>query len=174
VGAAETRGDIMPLGPVDFLLARFEHGQFHGQMAEALADLVDKGIIHIIDLVFLRKEDDGTITTFEIDDLGELGSAYDDLDGEAGGLLSEEDLLAAAEDLEPGTAAGLLVWENVWAQGFVEALRSAGGEVIAYDRIPAADIEDAFAGLDDDDEALADELAVEDVAAEEDTRSGSV
>jgi len=133
---------------VDFLLARFEHGQFHGQMADALADLVDKGIIHIIDLVFVRKEDDGTITTFELDDLGELASAYNNVDGEAGGLLSQEDLQAAAEDLEPGTAAGLLVWENVWAQGFVEALRSAGGEVVAYDRIPAADIEQAYADLE--------------------------
>jgi len=138
----------MPLGPVDFLLARFEHGQFHGQMASALADLVDKGLVHIIDLVFVRKEDDGTITAFELDDLGELGSAYDSVEGEAGGLLSEEDLQQAAAELEPGTAAGLLVWENLWAKDFADALRSAGGEVLAIERIPAAEIEAAYADLD--------------------------
>ena len=139
----------MPLGPVDFLLARFEQGQFHGQMASALADLVDKGLIHIIDLVFVRKEDDGSITAFELDDLGELGAAYDSVEGEAGGLLSEEDLAEAAAELEPGTAAALLVWENLWAKDFADAMRSAGGEVLAYERIPAGEIEAAYADLDD-------------------------
>jgi hypothetical protein len=138
----------MPLGPVDFLLARFEHGQFHGQMASALADLVDKGLIHIIDLVFVRKEDDGNVTAFELDDLGELGSAYESVDGEAGGLLSEEDLQEAAAELQPGTAAALLVWENLWAKDFAEAMRSAGGEVLALERIPADAIQASYAGLD--------------------------
>ncbi len=138
----------MPLGPVDFLLARFDHGQFHGQMASALADLVDKGLIHIMDLVFVRKEDDGSITAFELDDLGELGSAYESVEGEAGGLLSDEDLQEAAEELEPGTAAALLVWENLWAKNFADAMRSAGGEVLAYERIPAGEIEAAYADLE--------------------------
>ena len=138
----------MEIGPVDYLLATFVDGKFRGEMAVALADLVDKGLIHIIDLVFISKDADGSIIAQEIDALdGELSGTFATVDGEYGGLLSEADLALAAEDLPPGTAAGLLVWENVWAKDFATALRNAGGEVLAYDRIPAADIEQAFAGL---------------------------
>src|ERR1700712_1069605 len=138
----------MEIGPVDYLLATFVDGKFRGEMAVALADLGDKGLIHIIDLVFISKDADGSIIAQEIDALdGELSGTFATVDGEYGGLLSEADLALAAEDLPPCTAAGLLVWENVWAKDFATALRNAGGEVLAYDRIPAADIEQAFAGL---------------------------
>ncbi len=138
----------MEIGPVDYLLATFVDGKFRGEMAAALANLVDKGIIHIIDLVFISKAEDGSIIAQEIDALdGDLDGSYAKLDGEYGGLLSEADLALAAQDLPPGSAAGLLVWENVWAKDFATALRNAGGEVLAYDRIPADDIELAFADL---------------------------
>jgi len=137
----------MPLGPVDFMFATFEGGEFHGQMAKALADLVEKGLIHVIDLVFIRKEEDGALTVLEIDELGDLALAYGDLDGEYGGLVSAGDLVEAAAELEPGTAAALLVWENVWAKDLADAMRSAGGQVLALERIPAEAVEASFAEL---------------------------
>jgi hypothetical protein len=138
----------MEIGPVEYVLATFVDGKFRGEIAGALADLVDRGLIRIIDLIFISKAADGSIIAQEIDalDPAEAG-AYTTLDGEYGGLLTENDLAVAAERLEPGTAAGLLVWENVWATEFASALRNAGGEVIAYDRIPREDVEAAFAGL---------------------------
>jgi len=139
----------MPLGPVDFMFASFEGGEFHGQMAKALADLVEKGLIHIIDLVFIRKEEDGTLTTLEIDELGDLALAYGELEGEYGGLVSDEDLAEAAAELEPGTAAALLVWENVWAKDFADAMRSAGGQVLVLERIPAEAVEASYSELDE-------------------------
>ena len=138
----------MAHAPVDVLVAEFKDGEFHGQMARALTDLVERGVIHIIDLVFVRKDEDGNVAMIELDDLGDFSAAYAPLDGEYGGLLSDSDLAAATADLEPGTAAGLLVWENVWAADFVAALRSAGGQVVAYDRIPADVVDEAFAGID--------------------------
>jgi hypothetical protein len=138
----------MPHAPVDVLVAEFKGGEFHGQMASALTDLVERNLIHIIDLVFVRKDEEGTVTLVELDDLGDLGSVYGSLEGEYGGLLSDSDIAAATADLEPGTAAGLLVWENVWAADFVAALRSAGGQVVAYERIASDAVEDAFAGID--------------------------
>jgi hypothetical protein len=140
----------MEIGPVEYILATFVDGKFRGEMAAALADLVDKGLIHIIDLVFISKDEDGSIIAQEIDALdGELDGSYATVQGEYGGLLSEADLALAAADLPPGTAAGLLVWENIWAKDFATALRNAGGEVVAYARIPAEDVELAFTGLDE-------------------------
>ena len=139
----------MVYGPVDVLVVRFEQGQFHGQLAAALGDLVERGIIHIIDLVFISKDNDGNVSTLEIDGIdAEFGGAYSDLEGEYGGMLSEEDLEAAAEDLPPGFAAGLLAVEHVWARGLVTALRATGGEVVEQIRIPAADVEAAAAALE--------------------------
>jgi hypothetical protein len=139
----------MEIGPVSYLLATFVDGKFRGEMAGALANLVDRGLIHIIDLVFISKAEDGSIIASEIDDL-EDGSGYATIEGEYGGLLSESDLTEAAADLPPGTAAGLLVWENVWAREFTTALRSAGGEVLAFAQIPAEDVDLAFADLGTD------------------------
>ena len=138
----------MPHAPVDVLVAEFKGGEFHGQVARALTDLVERGLIHIIDLVFVRKDDEGNVTMLELDDLGDAAVAYAPVDGEYGGLLSDSDIAAATADLEPGTAAGLLVWENLWAAEFVAALREAGGQVVAYERIPADVVDEAFTDID--------------------------
>ncbi len=138
----------MEIGPVSYLLATFVDGKFRGEMAGALTDLVERGLIHIIDLVFISKAEDGSIIASEIDDLDdEQGGGYSTIEGEYGGLLSESDLAEAAADLMPGTAAGLLVWENVWARDFASALRNAGGEVLAFAQIPPEDVDLAFTGL---------------------------
>ena len=108
-----------------------------GQVAPVLKDYVDRGLIRILDMLFLRKHDDGTLEPFEISDLGE---------GELGELrlseadlaivLSEQDVLDLAETMDPGTSAVLLVWENLWAAPFGSAVRHAGGQLVASGRIP--------------------------------------
>jgi hypothetical protein len=108
-----------------------------GQIAPALTDYVDRGLIRILDMLFLRKHDDGTLEPFEISDLGE---------GELGELrlseadlaivLSEQDVLDLAETMNPGTSAVLLVWENLWAAPFGSTVRHAGGQLVASGRIP--------------------------------------
>ncbi|WP_029137977.1 DUF6325 family protein [Nakamurella lactea] len=140
----------MQRGPVDFLVAEFREGSFHGGIATAIARLVEQNIVHIIDLVFISKDADGNVDTIEIDALDdEAAGFYAGLDGEFGGLLSDSDLEAVAVELAPGSAAGLIVYENVWAREFLAALGEAGGNVISQARIPAEDVESAFAGLED-------------------------
>jgi hypothetical protein len=133
-------------GPVEYLLVKFTQPQFEGRIAAALADLVGKGIVHVIDLVVVAKGQDGTVTVIEADsaEIHELA----DVDGEAGGLLSEEDVLAAAEQLAPGDAAALLVWEQVWAAPFAQAIRDAGGQLVANDYIPGEIVDAALASID--------------------------
>ncbi len=125
------------LGPVDYLVVEFPAGgsTFNGEMAGALADLVEGGTIRILDLLILRKDDDGTVDAFEIDELDEL----DDirwLEGEIAEILAAEDVAHLAAAMENGTTAGVLVWENSWAAPFASAARRAGGQLVATGRIP--------------------------------------
>ncbi len=137
----------MATGPVNVMIVGFANGDFHGQMATALADLIDRGLVRVIDLVFVSKDADGDVVAVELDALGNTADEYAALDGEIGGLLSDEDLAQAGADLAPGTAALLLVWENLWARDFQAALTSAGGTVLAFHQIPADDVDAAFAAL---------------------------
>src|SRR5262245_38754254 len=100
----------MTIGPVEYLIIGFPGNQFKGEIAPALADLIAKGTIRVIDLVFIKKDADGSTTTFEYDALDEF-AVFADLDGEAGGLLNDEDVALAAETLAPNSSAALLVWE---------------------------------------------------------------
>jgi hypothetical protein len=125
------------LGPVDYLIIEFPVGQanFTGDMAAELASLVDAGTIRLLDLMILTKGDDGAIDAFEIDDfegLDELRALETDL----ANLLAEEDVEHLAAAMEPGSVAGVLVWENTWAAPFASAARRAGGQLIANGRIP--------------------------------------
>jgi hypothetical protein len=142
--------DVDELGPIDWIVIEFPGSRFNGEIAPALADLVDRDLIQVLDLVILRKDDDGSIEAFEISDLDddELGSlrAYE---GELAMLLSEDDVTAVAEALEPGSTAGLLVWENTWAAPFGAAVRKSGGQLVASGRIPTQAI---LAALDEDDD----------------------
>jgi hypothetical protein len=130
---------------VEYLLVKFTQPEFEGKVAAALSDLVDKGIVHIIDLVVVAKGQDGNVVVVEVDSpaIRELA----DVDGEAGGLLSEEDVLAAGEGLDPGDAAALLVWEQVWAAPFAQAIREAGGQLVANDYIPDDIVDEALAEI---------------------------
>src|SRR3954452_1917078 len=146
--------DLRHMGPVDFLVLEFPGNRMTGEAFPLLIDLVDRGIIRILDLAFLRKETDGTVTTLTQVDLERMEILEAVLfEGAASGLLGPEDLDQAAKALEPGSSAGVLIYENVWAAPFAEALRRAGGQLVASGRIP---VQELVASLDALEEAAGD------------------
>jgi hypothetical protein len=125
------------IGPVDYMIVAFPGNQFKGEIAPALADLVEAGTIRIIDLTFVTKTSDGEVMFFELNELDpDVQAAFERAGVEVNGLFNEEDLLAAAEELEPNSSAALLVWENVWAAKIAQAIRDAGGELLDFERLP--------------------------------------
>lgn len=132
------------MGPIDYLLVEWPGRQPSGQVAPHLVDLVDRGLIRILDLAFMTKAEDGSVAALEIADLGDEVE-LSVFEGASSGLLSEKDLEEAAEALEAGTSAGLLVFENRWAAPFATAVRRSGGQLVASGRIP---IQAVIAALD--------------------------
>jgi len=128
---------IDELGPVDYLVVEFPGSQFKGEILPELASLVDRDIIRVLDLVLIIKEADGSYDAVELGEAeaGELG-AVRELERELADLLSVEDVAAVADAMEPGSTAGLLVYENLWAAPFASAVRRAGGQLISNGRIP--------------------------------------
>ncbi len=136
-------------GPVDFLLLEFPDGDPTGAVADELLTLVEQGTIRVFDLVIARKDDDGTVTVVDLEDLGEGGAAtFAVFAGAQSGLLAGDDLDTAGSIMEPGTTAALIVYENAWAAPFVSAAIAAGGQAVASMRIPATDIIAALDELD--------------------------
>ena len=125
------------LGPVDYLVIEFPAGasNFTGEMAEELLALVDAGTIRLIDVLILTKNEDGTIDPMELSDVGELGELQA-LEAQLAELLAAEDVAHLAAAMEPGSTAGVLIWENLWAAQFASAARRSGGQLIANGRIP--------------------------------------
>lgn len=127
------------LGPVDWLVVEFpvDKANFSGEMAQELRSLVERGLVRILDLVFLRKDEDGSVAVDELSDVPE-GAAGDLLSHEAelAMLLAEDDIVAVGEALEPGSIAAVLVYENSWAGPFAASIRRAGGQLIDSGRIP--------------------------------------
>jgi Family of unknown function (DUF6325) len=123
------------MGPIDYLLIEWPDRQPRGEAAPHLLDLVERGIIRILDLSFFHKDEDGTVSVIALADV-EVISGFEELVGASSGLLSEEDLEEAAAALEPGTSAALLVFENSWAAPLATALRKNGGQLVAGGRIP--------------------------------------
>lgn len=132
-----TAESVDELGPVDYIVVEFPGSKFNGEIAPALADLVDRQLIRVLDLLILKKQADGSVEPFEISDLGddELGLLRT-YESELAILLSEDDVTAVAAALEPGSTAAVLVWENTWAAPFASAVRHAGGQLAASGRIP--------------------------------------
>jgi len=135
----------MPIGPVEYMIVAFPGNKFRGDIVPALEELQDAGTIRIIDLAFVMKDGDGDVTAFEVGDLeSEVGATFQALlGGERGGLFNEEDLEAAAEELEPNSSAALLVWEDVWAAKVAKAIRDADGVLLDLERIPQEVVEAA-------------------------------
>jgi hypothetical protein len=141
-----TTGDVH--GPIDFVLMEFSADRLTGGAAQALLDLVDKGIVALYDVLVVGKAEDGS--TYAVDmaeEVDRLGG-FADLAGVRSGLLSDEDMQEAAAAMQPGTLAVLIVYENTWAVPFVAAAMASGGELIAGARIPAQDVMAALDALD--------------------------
>ena len=129
--------DVEETGPIDYLVVEFPGSRMTGEGLPLLVDLVEKGIIRVLDLVFVTRGTDGSITALEVADFdgdGQLDLAV--FEGAASGLLSDEDISEATSVIEPGNSAGILVYENVWAGPLAAAIRRGGGQLVASDRIP--------------------------------------
>ena len=136
------------MGPVEYVLIAFPGNRFKGEIVPAVAELVDDGTVRIIDVAFIKKDAEGNTTMFEYDMLDDvLAFGFADVDGEAGGVLNDEDLELVAETLEPDSSAALIVWEHRWAARVAQAIRDAGGRIIASERVPDEVVEQALADL---------------------------
>jgi uncharacterized membrane protein len=125
------------IGPVDYAIIAFPGNQFRGEIAPAIAELIENETIRVIDITFVGKNAAGDVVTMELTELDpQVQSALESIGVEVSGLFNEEDLLAAAEELEPDSSAVLLVWENVWARKVAQAMRDAGGVLLDFDRLP--------------------------------------
>jgi hypothetical protein len=125
------------IGPVDYAIVAFPGNRFRGEIGPALADLVDAGTIRIIDIAFVGKAADGEAVAFELTELDpDVQESLDKANVEVHGLLSEDDLISAADELDPDTSAAVIVWENVWARRVTQAMRDAGGIPVVFERVP--------------------------------------
>lgn len=131
--------DVDVLGPVDYLVVEFpaDKANFQGEVAAELRSLIDSGTIRVLDLLLMRKDEDGSVEGIELEDVEEsLVGELRELEREAAMLLAAEDVESIGAALEPGSVAGVLVWENTWAGPFGAAVRRAGGQLVANGRIP--------------------------------------
>ncbi len=135
--------------PVEYIVIEFPGNQFNGDVAPALAELIATGTVRIIDLLFVTKDAAGEVGWLELGDLdSDVAAAFDALEGEVGGLVSEEDVAEVAANLSADSSAVLIVWENTWAERFAQAVVASSGQVVAHERIPVAVVEAALAAID--------------------------
>ena len=127
----------MQLGPVEYAVVAFPGSQFNGEVAPALADLVESGTVRVIDLAFVSRDLDGTPHAVELTELAaDVQAVFDAAGVMVNGLLNDDDLIEAAESLEPGSSAALIVWEDLWAKNFAEAVRGSAGVLVERRTIP--------------------------------------
>ena len=142
--------ELDEMGPIDYIVVEWPGRQPNGEVAPHLVNLVDRGLIRILDLVFIAKDEDGNVAGLEISELAGEVAQLSVFEGVSSGLLSDEDVDEAGGVLEPGTSAALLVFENTWAAPFASAVRESGGQLVASGRIPVQAI---LAALDAAEEA---------------------
>ena len=137
IDPAEQNTDLDTLGPVDYLIVEFPAGasNFTGEMAKELLALVDAGTIRVIDVLILTKNEDGSVDAMELSDIEELGPLQA-VEAQLASLLAADDVEHLAAAMDPGSTAGVLIWENLWATPFASAARRSGGQLIATGRIP--------------------------------------
>jgi hypothetical protein len=125
--------DLETMGPIDYIVIEWPGRQPDGSALPALLDLVDRGLVRVLDLAFIAKGDDGSVAAIELSGLDEAFAVFE---GASSGLLGADDIAEAGALLEPGTSAAILVWENSWAAPFAVALRENGAQLVASGRIP--------------------------------------
>jgi hypothetical protein len=141
--------DVDVHGPVDFVLLEFSGDRLTGKAADALLDLVERGIVRVYDVLVIAKEADGTFSGLDLTDISQDGiGGFAAFAGARSGMLGDDDLRLAADAMNPGTVAALIVYENTWAIPFVAAAMESGGQLIASARIPAQDVMDALDATD--------------------------
>jgi Family of unknown function (DUF6325) len=137
---------MVSLGPIEFLALKFPGNEFRGEILPALTDLIEADTIRIVDLLFVQKATDGAVRVIEVADLGQDDyAAFDQVVSNVSGLLGNDDALMIANALEPNSSAALMLFENVWATRFVDAVANANGEVILSERIPRAMLDEMVA-----------------------------
>jgi hypothetical protein len=141
--------ELEEMGPVDYILIEWPHPRPTGEIASIVVDLVDRGIIRVLDLAFMAKDEDGSVAALEISDIGEEVEELKVFEGASSGLISDEDITEAGSALEPGSAAALLVFENSWAAPFAMAVRRSGGQLVANGRIPVQAVVAALDALEE-------------------------
>jgi uncharacterized membrane protein len=144
--------DLDQMGPIDYLVVEFPGSRMTGEVFPQLVDMVDKGLVRILDLAFVRKEADGSVAGLEPSDLDGDGDGGLDLtvyEGASSGLLGEDDIQEAAEVLQPGSSAGILVYENVWAAPLATEVRRSGGQLVASGRIPVQAVLEALDAVEE-------------------------
>jgi uncharacterized membrane protein len=133
------------IGPVEYMVVAFPGNNFRGEIAPALRELSDNGIIRIIDLAFVSKDADGNVTAAEVEDIkSDAGRAFKQIEARIGDLVNEDDLFAVGEELEPSSSAAVLVWEDVWAAKLANSIANADGEVLQLERVPRPIVEAAL------------------------------
>src|SRR4051794_11551939 len=123
------------MGPVDYVVLEWPGKQPKGEVAPLIIDLVERGIIRILDVALMVKAEDGSVAALDLGELNGDADGFEEFEGASSGLLSQEDLDEAAAALAPGTSAAVLVWENRWAAPVAVALRRSGGQLVASGRI---------------------------------------
>ena len=141
--------EVEELGPIDYILVEWPDRQPNGEAIPHLVDLVERGIIRVLDIALMVKDEDGNVAAVEIEDLGGPAEGLQVFEGASTGLIGDEDLGEAGSALEPGTAAALLVYENSWAGPFAAAVRRSGGQLVASGRIPVQAVLAALEALED-------------------------
>ena len=140
--------DRSTVGPIEILAVAFPGNRFKGEIVPALRELVEGGTIRILDLVFVRKEIDGTVSALEVGELEEgEANSFGSLGRVEEELINDEDLADVANELEPGNSAALLVWEDRWAAKLATAIRDAQGEVLALERVPREAVDEVLDAL---------------------------
>ncbi|MFO7532383.1 MAG: DUF6325 family protein [Candidatus Limnocylindrales bacterium] len=132
----------MAYGPAELIVVKFPGNQFRGEIAPALGDLIDAGTIRLIDLLFVMKDTDGSVTYLEAGEVFPDGPLAGVLAESDDGFISDEDVDDIAPEIEPGSSAAVMLFEHLWAAEFTQAIRNAGGELIYNERIPAAVVEE--------------------------------
>ena len=132
--------ELDEMGPIDYILVEWPGRQPNGEAAPHLVDLVERGIIRVLDLAFITKDEDGNVAGMEISEIADQVEEMRIFEGASSDLLSDDDVAEAAEALEPGTSAALLVYENRWAAPFAAAVRRSGGQLVASGRIPVQEM----------------------------------